>query len=115
MNILRLIFFAFLPMASFCQEVTKEFNKVYFEENFETANDLWLQTFNIDNLFVAQNGSYDLVRKNSQTGYFILPNLTAEYASFEIQAGIKFDQNKNKKASAGILLKANKAQSTGIL
>jgi hypothetical protein len=115
MNILRLIFFAFIPMAGFCQEVTKEFNKVYFEENFESANDLWLQTFNIDNLFVAQNGSYDLVRKNSQTGYFILPNLTQEYASFEIQAGIKFDQNKNKKASAGILLKANKAQSSGIL
>jgi hypothetical protein len=115
MKFLSLLFFSFISITAFSQEIAKEFNKILFNDDFSAPNDAWSQTFNIDNLFVRQSGTFDLVRKNNQTGYFIIPNYADKLSSYEVNAGFSLIGIAGKIPSAGILMMADKTQSTGIL
>ncbi len=99
---------------SFGQEVQKDFTKILLDENFNNGDKNWNSTFNVDNLFIAQNGYYELFRRSKKSGYFLLPNDKIEYGSFELETSITFAEHDNRKQSAGILLMA-KDNSSGLL
>lgn len=116
MRLFKFILLAFIPTSLFSQEVANDFTKILFKDDFtSTKNDVWTQTYNIDNLFVKQANSFDLVRKNPQLGYFVIPNLNEKYSSYEIKAGFTLIKLNRKNASAGLLLMADKDKSSGIL
>ncbi len=96
------------------QEVQKEFTKVLLDENFNNGDKNWNSTFNIDNLFIAQNGYYELFRRSKKSGYFLLPNDNTTYAAFELETSITFLEHDNRRQSAGVLLMA-KDNSSGLL
>jgi len=96
------------------QEVQKDFTKILLDENFNNGDKNWNSTFNVDNLFIAQNGYYELFRRSKKSGYFLLPNDKTEYGSFELETAITFAEHDNRKQSAGILLMA-KDNSSGLL
>ena len=54
--------------SAFGQEVNKEFKKTVFNEQFDNT-DKWNTTFNTDNLFLGQNGFYELFRRSKKSGY----------------------------------------------
>lgn len=99
---------------SFGQEVQKDFTKILLDENFNNGDKNWNSTFNVDNLFIAQNGYYELFRRSKKSGYFLLPNDKIEYGSFELETSITFAEHDNRKQRAGILLMA-KDNSSGLL
>jgi hypothetical protein len=99
---------------AFGQEVNKEYKKLVWNENFETT-DKWNTTFNSDNLFLGQNGFYELYRRSKKSGYFILPDLNEEYGSFQVETELIFGNHNNRKQSAGLLLMAKSETSGGIL
>lgn len=96
------------------QEVNKEFTKLLLSEQFDEADKNWSSTFNADNLFIAQNGYYELYRKSKKSGYYLFPNKSDEYSSFQVEAAIVFGDHNNKKQSAGILMMANSETGGGI-
>jgi hypothetical protein len=100
---------------AFSQEVNKEFTKLLLSETFDRVEENWSSTFNADNLFIAQNGYYELYRKSKKSGYFVFSNSEEEYSSFQLETQIVFSEHKNKKQSAGVLMMAKKETGGGLL
>ena len=100
--------------SAFGQEVNKEFKKTVFNEQFDNT-DKWNTTFNSDNLFLGQNGYYELFRRSKKSGYYLLPSTTDIYSSFQLECNVMFGQHNNKKQSAGVLMMASSESSGGIL
>lgn len=115
MRLFKLIIFTFLPTIIWGQEIAKEFPQLLFKEDFSTPNNVWSQTFNIDNLFVRQASSFDLIRKNQETGYFVFPGIDAKHNSYELKAGLELISYSKKPSSAGVLVMADLNKSGGIL
>ena len=98
------------------QEITKDFTKLLHEEDFHNSSaDKWENAFNEDNLFLVQNGFYELYRTNKTSGYFIFPKQDRVYESVEIKTTLKFDKHKNKKQSAGIIMMAQTNFTGGLI
>lgn len=100
---------------AFGQEVNKEFTKLLLDEPFNQVEKTWNSTSNADNLFIAQNGYYELYRKSKKSGYYLFSNSTEEYTAFQLEASITFSEHKNKKQSAGLVMMAQAETSGGIL
>lgn len=99
---------------SYSQEVQKEFTKVLLDEHFTNGDKNWNSTFNVDNLFIAQNGYYELFRRSKKSGYYLLPNDNINYSAFELESSITFLDHTNRRQSAGVLMMA-KDNSSGLL
>lgn len=100
---------------AFGQEINKEFTKLLLYEQFNQVDKTWSSTFNADNLFIAQNGYYELFRKSKKSGYYLFSNSGEEYTSFQLEAAVSFGEHKNKKQSAGLVMMAQAETSGGIL
>lgn len=99
---------------AFGQEVNKEFTKLLLNEQFDNVDKNWNTTFNADNLFIGQNGYYELYRLSSKSGYYVIANNAEEYSAFELDLHLVFGDHKNKKQSAGVLMMAQSESSGGI-
>ncbi|MCC6817441.1 MAG: hypothetical protein IT245_00925 [Bacteroidia bacterium] len=97
------------------QEVNKEFTKLLFNEQFNQVDKSWNSTFNADNLFIAQYGYFELYRKSKKSGYYLFPNTEDEYSNYLLEASVSFNDHKNRKQSAGLVLMAQAETSGGIL
>jgi hypothetical protein len=116
MKYLFLFLLGIISTAVFSQEINKDFTKRVFSEDFSSQNETWTQTYNVDNLFVQQNGKFELVRRNMEIGYFVFPNVQDKIASFEISTALTlFTNNKVKHSSAGIVFMADKLNSSGLM
>ena len=91
------------------QEVNKAFNRQVLNEQFDQIDKNWNSIFNADNLFIAQNGYYDLFRQNKQSGYYLFPNKSESYKGFLLETKVQFAAHDNKSESAGIVVMANEA------
>ncbi|NQW42557.1 MAG: hypothetical protein HQ463_03895 [Bacteroidetes bacterium] len=113
----KIFIFWFVGLGLFvnAQEVQKEFTRVLLNETFDKIDNNWDNTFNADNLFIAQNGYYELFRKTKKAGYFLLPKTNEEYSVFEIEIAFSFGDHDNKKQSAGVLLMAQQDGTGGLL
>lgn len=97
------------------QEVNKEFTKLLLDEQFNQADKNWSSTFNADNLFIAQNGYYELYRKSKKSGYYLFSNAGEEYNNYLLESTVVFNEHSNKKQSAGVVLMAQAETSGGVL
>lgn len=103
-----------VPYLTNGQQVTKDFTKLLQEEQFNSSSENWEQAYNSDNLFLIQNGKYELFRQNRSSGYFIFPKKERQYDACEISCKVTFDKHKNKKQSTGIIIMATKNFSGGL-
>ncbi len=94
--------------------MNKEFTKLVLNEQFDNT-DKWNTTFNLDNLFIGQNGFYELFRQSKKTGYYVIPEYKDEYSSFQFECSFSFSKHQNNKQSFGVVLMANSENSNGIL
>ena len=80
-KMMKLILICLLGSGFFvqAQEVNKEFTKLVLNEQFDQPDKNWNSTFNADNLFIAQNGYFELYRQNKQSGYYVFPNKSESY------------------------------------
>lgn len=99
---------------AFGQEVNKEFTKLLLNEQFDNVDKTWNTTFNADNLFIGQNGYYELYRLSSKSGYYVIANNAEEYSAFQLDLHLVFGDHKNKRQSAGVLMMAQSESSGGI-
>ena len=96
------------------QEVNKAFTRLLLNEQFEQADKNWSSTFNADNLFISQNGYYELYRRSKKSGYYLFPIKSESYSAFELEALVVFAEHDNKKQSAGLLMMANPETGGGL-
>jgi hypothetical protein len=99
---------------AFGQEVNKDFTKQLLNEQFDNADKNWSTTFNADNLFISQNGFYELYRRSKKSGYYLFSNNAEEYSAFQLELGLVFGEHDNKRQSAGILMMAHSETSEGL-
>ena len=79
-------------------------------ENFNKSESSFPILTNIDNYFIIDNGDYLLSRNNTESEYAILASTNEMISDFTLKTAIKIGPSSIKKASAGILIKA---QSSG--
>jgi hypothetical protein len=99
---------------AFGQEVNKDFTKLLLNEQFDNIDKNWSTTFNADNLFIGQNGFYELFRRSKKSGYYLFANNAEEYSAFQLEVGLVFGDHDNKRQSAGILMMAHSETSEGL-
>ncbi len=99
---------------AFGQEVNKDFTKQLLNEQFDNVDKNWNTTFNAENLFIGQNGFYELYRRSKKSGYYLFSNGAEEYSAFQLEVGLVFGDHDNKKQSAGILMMAHSETSEGL-
>lgn len=96
------------------QEVNKDFTKQLLNEQFDNVDKNWSTTFNADNLFIGQNGFYELYRRSEKSGYYLFSNSAEEYSACQVEVSLIFGDHDNKKQSAGILMMARSETSEGL-
>lgn len=107
------ILFPFLQLSG--QQVSKDFSKIKWEENFNIISEQWPATYTSDNFFIIQNGNYELFRKNDKSGFYIFQdNVNDEFDYFELNTIVSFGSNSNKKQSVGLVFQAQ-ANGSGAL
>lgn len=79
---------------AFGQEVNKDFTRQLLNETFDNVDNNWSTTFNADNLFIGQNGFYELYRLSKKSGYYVFSNTSEEYASFQLELAVYFGEDR---------------------
>ncbi|HNS12352.1 MAG TPA: hypothetical protein PKM97_07020 [Bacteroidia bacterium] len=99
-----LIILTTLPASA--QLVDAKFTESIFSDKFETDNGNWKIMSNADNLFLIQDGTYLLQRKNPKSVYSIFPKWTNTATTFEIMVKLIVGQTENIESGAGIIFMA---------
>ena len=101
-----LIFTTTLPYYLKAQQISsKSYNNEYIHEDFNGDNTKFMIVTNNDNYFILDQGDYLLSRNNNETEYAIIVN-NSKISDFVLKTAIKIGPSENKKASIGIILKA---------
>ncbi|MEO8085821.1 MAG: hypothetical protein ABI763_03320 [Bacteroidota bacterium] len=98
--------FLLIPLHARPQLIKEEFTVPVFDDQFDDDKDNWRNMSTSDNLFLIQDGSYLLRRKNPVNGYSIFPKWKNELQAFSLTASIKLEESKNPDASAGLIFMA---------
>ncbi|MBS3914145.1 MAG: hypothetical protein KG003_06575 [Bacteroidetes bacterium] len=109
---LTALFLFFYPAQT--QQVTKEFNRMLVDDDFSRLSGKWDQQSNSENVFVGLDRGFQTWRKNSKSGFFLLPQQAMQFSVFEAYVNFTFDSKGNKNQSAGIVLQAQ-ADGSGAL
>src|SRR6188768_2673215 len=88
------------------QLIKEEFTSVAFSDQFDDDKDNWRNMSTSDNLFITQEGEYQLRRKNPSSGYSIFPKWKNTLTSFSLAASIKLEEPKNDDAAVGLIFMA---------
>jgi len=88
------------------QQVTRDFPRLLWDEDFNQVNDKWPQTYNADNFFIIQNGNFELLRNNQKSGAFVLPLDERTFNFFDARTRIIFGDGPGKVPVAGLVLQA---------
>jgi len=88
------------------QLIKEEFVSVAFSDQFDDDNDNWRNMSTSDNLFIIQEGEYQLRRKNPASGYSIFPKWKNTLTAYSLVASIKLEEPKNDEAAVGLIFMA---------
>ena len=101
-----LFLLAFLSTTLNAQQISSDaYNKDVIHEDFNTEGKYFKIVTNIDNYFDLDNGDYLLSRNNKDSEYAIIAN-NSSVTDFVIKTAVRIGPSDNKKASIGIILKA---------
>ena len=88
------------------QQISAEaYNKEVIHEDFNQVGDIFKIVTTTDNYFILDNGDYLLSRNNNESEYAIIAK-NSSVSDFVLKTTIRIGPSNNKKASIGILLKA---------
>lgn len=103
---LLLLLSAVYPAITAGQAVEGSFNRIVFDDRFDTVRGNWKIFSNAENLFLIQDGEYILHRKNASTAYSVFCKWKNNLPEFELSAGIIIDKTSSPVGSAGIIFMA---------
>ena len=81
------------------------YNKAVIHEDFNQEGDFFPIVTTADNYFILDKGDYLLSRNNEESEYAIIAN-TSSVTNFTLKTAVRIGPSKNKKASVGIIIKA---------
>ena len=101
-----LLLLAFLSTTLNAQQISSDaYNKDVIHEDFNTEGEYFKIITTTDNYFILDKGDYLLSRNNKDSEYAIIAN-NSSVTDFVIKTAIRIGPSENKKASVGIILKA---------
>ena len=101
-----LLLLAFLSTTLNAQQISSDaYNKDVIHEDFNTEGEYFKIITTTDNYFILDKGDYLLSRNNKDSEYAIIAN-NSSVTDFVIKTAVRIGPSANKKASVGIILKA---------
>ena len=101
-----LLFILVLSSNLYAQQISSEsYNKDFIHEDFNQEGDNFKIVTTTDNYFIIDKGDYLLSRNNEESEYAIIAN-NSSVSNFILKTAVRIGPSKNKKASIGIILKA---------
>jgi len=101
-----LLLLAFLSTTLNAQQISSDaYNKDVIHEDFNTEGKYFKIVTTTDNYFILDKGDYLLSRNNKDSEYAIIAN-NSSVTDFVIKTAVRIGPSENKKASVGIILKA---------
>ena len=101
-----LLLLAFLSTTLNAQQISSDaYNKDVIHEDFNTEGEYFKIVTTTDNYFILDKGDYLLSRNNKDSEYAIIAN-NSSVTDFIIKTAVRIGPSENKKASVGIILKA---------
>ena len=101
-----LLLLAFLSTTLNAQQISSDaYNKDVIHEDFNTEGEYFKIVTTTDNYFILDKGDYLLSRNNKDSEYAIIAN-NSSVTDFVIKTAVRIGPSENKKASVGIILKA---------
>jgi predicted nucleic acid-binding Zn-ribbon protein len=101
-----LFLLAFLSTTLNAQQISSDaYNKDVIHEDFNTEGEYFKIVTTTDNYFILDKGDYLLSRNNKDSEYAIIAN-NSSVTDFVIKTAVRIGPSENKKASVGIILKA---------
>ncbi len=88
------------------QQVTKEFIKRVWLDDFQKIDSGWAQQSTADNFFIGSSEGFEVWRKSKRSGFFIFPKKVQEFRVFEATLQFVFDGKGNMENAAGLVLQA---------
>ena len=96
----------FLSTTVNAQQISSDaYNKVVIQEDFNSEGEHFKTVTTTDNYFILDKGDYLLSRNNNESEYAIIAK-NSSVTDFVIKTAIRIGPSDNKKASVGIILKA---------
>jgi hypothetical protein len=88
------------------QQISSEaYNKDVVHEDFNQIGDIFKIVTTTDNYFILDNGDYLLSRNNNESEYAIIAK-NSSVSDFVLKTAVRLGPSNNKRASIGIILKA---------
>ena len=101
-----LLLLAFLSTTLNAQQISSDaYNKDVIHEDFNIEGDYFKIVTTTDNYFILDKGDFLLSRNNKDSEYAIIAN-NSSVTDFVIKTAVRIGPSANKKASVGIILKA---------
>ena len=101
-----LLLLAFLSTTLNAQQISSDaYNKDVIHEDFNAEGEYFKIITTTDNYFILDKGDYLLSRNNKDSEYAIIAN-NSSVTDFVIKTAVRIGPSENKKASVGIILKA---------
>ncbi len=97
------------------QQVTKEFMKLVWEDNFQKLENQWAQQSTADNFFIGSSEGFEVWRKSKNNGYFIFPQKVQEFRVFEVSLQFVFDGKGASDQAAGLVMQAQSDGSGAVI
>ena len=101
-----LLLITFLSNSLYAQQISSaSYNKKFIHEDFNQEGEYFNIVTTTDNYFIIDKGDYLLSRNNNESEYAIIANKST-VSNFILKTAVRLGPSKNKKASIGIVLKA---------
>ena len=101
-----LLVITFLSSSLNAQQISlANYNKEFIHEDFNQEGEYFKTVTTTDNYFILDKGDYLLSRNNDESEYAIIAN-NSSVSNFILKTAVRLGPSNNKKASIGIVLKA---------
>ena len=101
-----ILLLAFLSTTLNAQQISSDaYNKDVIHEDFNAEGEYFKIVTTTDNYFILDKGDYLLSRNNKDSEFSIIAN-NSSVTDFVIKTAVRIGPSDNKKASVGIILKA---------
>ena len=101
-----LVLITFLSSNLYAQQISStNYNKEFIHEDFNQEGKYFDIETKTDNYFIIDKGNYLLSRNNNKSEYAIIANKSS-VSNFILKTAVRLGPSNNKKASTGIVLKA---------
>ena len=101
-----LLFITILSSSLNAQQISSTaYNKAVIHEDFNKEGDFFPIVTTTDNYFILDKGDYLLSRNNKDSEYAIIAN-NSSLTDFTLKTAVRIGPSNNKKASIGIIIKA---------